>query len=88
MEPSVKESRPRRTAAEIKDIFRQQEDSNETIKAFCARKGSIEKTFYKWRNSIAPEKLFFSYAKFWRSFSGNYNTYSISVAALISRQAL
>ena len=49
METSLKESRPRRTAAEIKTLLRQQEHSTGTVKAFCRRKGLIEQTFYKWR---------------------------------------
>jgi hypothetical protein len=49
METTLKEYRPRRTAAEIKVLLRQQENSNTTIKAFCNRKGIIEQTFYKWR---------------------------------------
>jgi hypothetical protein len=49
METSLKESRPRRTATEIKTLLRQQEHSKGTIKAFCRRKGLIEQTFYIWR---------------------------------------
>ena len=54
MDTTLKESRPRRTASEIKALLRQQEDSNMTIKAFCNRKGLIEQTFYKWRKRYDP----------------------------------
>lgn len=39
----------RRTTAEIKQLLLEQEESNGTVKEFCAIRGIPEGTFYNWR---------------------------------------
>ena len=50
METTIKPARQQRTEAEIKEILKEYEDSNLTVREFCELFSISEQTLYNWRN--------------------------------------
>lgn len=46
----------RRTAAEIKELLSEQQESNYTVKEFCAVRGINEGTFFNWRKKYNTDQ--------------------------------
>lgn len=56
MEPTpVRPTRVQRSESEIRALLKEQEESNVTVKEFCAIYGMHEATLYNWRKKYNPK---------------------------------
>lgn len=54
-ETTIKPARQQRSEAEIKEILKEYEESNLTVREFCELFSISEQTLYNWRNKFFPK---------------------------------